>query len=145
MPQAFGLGGVTGATAELAVLSAWGHTPARWTDDEAAGAGLAERLSTLATDGVDLVPDCAASGSLPDLVAIVGDPARVATIADYTNAQRLGVHLANATNDSTLLARAAEQGRYTPRIEQTYSVEQIAAAHTSSERGRTRGKIVVRL
>ncbi|MEE2044249.1 alcohol dehydrogenase catalytic domain-containing protein, partial [Nocardiopsis tropica] len=39
--RVFGLGGVTGATAELAVLSAWAHAPTTWTDEEAAGAGLA--------------------------------------------------------------------------------------------------------
>lgn len=39
--RVFGLGGVTGATAELVVLSAWAHAPDTWTDEQAAGAGLA--------------------------------------------------------------------------------------------------------
>ncbi|WP_087100676.1 NADP-dependent oxidoreductase [Nocardiopsis sp. JB363] len=39
--RVFGLGGVTGATAELAVLSAWAHAPTTWSDEESAGAGLA--------------------------------------------------------------------------------------------------------
>ncbi|GAB3493324.1 NADP-dependent oxidoreductase [Nocardiopsis coralliicola] len=39
--RVFGMGGATGATAELAVLSVWAHAPAEWTDEEAAGAGLA--------------------------------------------------------------------------------------------------------
>lgn len=39
--RVFGLGGVTGATAELAVLSAWAPAPAAWSDAEAAGAALA--------------------------------------------------------------------------------------------------------
>jgi len=216
--RVFGLGGLTGATAELAVLSAWARAPATWTDEEAAGAalasvtamgglkalgplrgrtlliegaaggvgsaaveiavaqgasvigtasernhaflaslgavpatygtGLAQRLATLAPGGVDAALDTAASGSLADLVAIVGDPARVSTIADYTNAHRLGVHLANAENDFTLLAEAGElgrQGRYTPRIERTYPLEQIAEAHAYAERGHTRGKIVIRV
>lgn len=216
--RVFGLGGVTGATAELAVFSAWAHAPTTWTDEEAAGAGLAsvtalgglkalgalqgrtllvegasggvgsaaveiavargatvigtasernhaflsslgavpttygtglaERLAALAPDGVDIALDTVASGSLADLVAIVGDPARVSTVADYANAHLLGVHLANAENDSTLLAEAAElgrQGRYTPRVERTYPLEQIAEAHAYSERGHTRGKVVVRV
>jgi NADPH:quinone reductase-like Zn-dependent oxidoreductase len=216
--RVFGLGGLTGATAESAVLSAWAHAPATWTDEEAAGAalasvtamgglkalgplrgrtllvegaaggvgsaaveiavtqgasvigtasernhaflaslgavpttygtGLAQRLATLAPGGVDAALDTAASGSLADLVAIVGDPARVSTVADHANAHRLGVHLANAENDSTLLAEAGElgrQGRYTPRIERTYPLERIAEAHAYAERGHTRGKIVVRV
>ncbi|MGH8883455.1 MAG: alcohol dehydrogenase catalytic domain-containing protein, partial [Stackebrandtia sp.] len=39
--RVFGLGGVTGATAELAVLSAWADAPDAWSDEQAAGAGLA--------------------------------------------------------------------------------------------------------
>ncbi|MFJ2178473.1 NADP-dependent oxidoreductase [Streptomyces sp. NPDC087851] len=214
--RVFGLGGVTGATAELLILSAWAHTPATWNDEQAAGAGLAsvtamgglnalaplagrtllvegaaggvgsaaveiavaqgatvigtasernhefltalgavpttygpglgQRLTTLAPHGVDIALDTAASGSLDDLVAITGDPKRVATVADHAGGQRLGTHVVNAENDSTLLSAAAElggQGRYTPRIEQTYPLERIADAHAHAERGRTRGKIVI--
>ncbi|MEU3460476.1 NADP-dependent oxidoreductase [Streptomyces sp. NPDC006733] len=214
--RVFGLGGVTGASAELFLLSAWAHTPATWNDEQAAGAGLAsvtalrglnalgslagrtllvegaaggvgsaaveiavahgatvigtasernhafltelgalpttygpglaERLATLAPHGVDLVLDTAASGSLDDLVALTGDPQRVATVADHAGGQRLGTHVVNAENDSTLLSAAAElggQGRYTPRIEQTFPLERIADAHAQAERGRTRGKIVI--
>ncbi|NJP99681.1 NADP-dependent oxidoreductase [Streptomyces zingiberis] len=215
--RVFGLGGVTGATAELAVLSAWAPAPTAWSDEEAAGAGLApvtamsgltvlgplegrtllvegasggvgsaaveiavaqgatvigtagernqeflaslgaipttygpglaERVATLAPGGVDLAFDTAASGSLADLVAIVGgDPARVSTVADHANAERLGVHVANARNDPALLADVGElgrRGRYTPRIERTYPLEQIREAHAHSESGHTRGKIVV--
>ncbi|MER7728821.1 NADP-dependent oxidoreductase [Streptomyces sp. NPDC096323] len=214
--RVFGLGGVTGATAELLILSAWAHTPATWSDEQAAGAGLAsvtamgglnvlgalagrtllvegaaggvgsaaveiavaqganvigtasernhefltalgavpttygpglaQRLTTLAPHGVDIVLDTAASGSLDDLVAITGDPKRVATVADHAGGQRLGTHVVNAENDSALLSAAADlggQGRYTPRIDRTYSLERIADAHAHAERGRTRGKIVI--
>ncbi|MFF3015597.1 NADP-dependent oxidoreductase [Streptomyces sp. NPDC057939] len=215
--RVFGLGGVTGATAELLILSAWAHTPATWNDEQAAGAalasvtamrglqalgpltgrtlliegasggvgsaavefavaqgagtvigtasernheflislgavpttygpGLAQRIAALAPHGVDIVLDTAASGSLEDLVAIAGDPKRVATVADHAGGQRLGTHVADAVNDSALLSAAAElggQGRYTPRIEQAYSLERIADAHAHAERGRTRGKIVI--
>jgi NADPH:quinone reductase-like Zn-dependent oxidoreductase len=215
--RVFGLGGLTGATAEFAVLSAWARTPDTWSEEEAAaaalgavtamgglnalgplkgrtvliegaaggvgsaaveiavawgatvigtagernhefltslgavpttyGAGLAERVAPLAPDGVDVVLDTAASGSLADLVTLVGgDPARVSTVADHANAPRLGVPVANAENDPALLAEAAELGRrgqFTPRVERTYPLERIAEAHAHSERGHTRGKIVV--
>lgn len=110
------------------------------------GPGLAERLTRLAPNGVDLVLDAAASGSLSDLVEIAGAPDRVVTVADHMNAQRLGVRVANAVNDSTLLAEAGalgEQGRYVPRIDRTYRLEDIAQAHAHSEGGHVRGKIVV--
>ncbi|MFJ9995454.1 NADP-dependent oxidoreductase [Streptomyces werraensis] len=214
--RVFGLGGVTGATAELAVLSAWAPAPAAWSDEEAAGAalasvtalsglkalgplsgrtllvegaaggvggaavelavaagatvigtagahnhafltalgavpttygaGLAERLAAVAPQGVDLVLDTAASGSLGELVEIAGDPSRVVTVADHRNAGRLGVRVADAVNDPAYLAEAAalgERGRYTPRVERTYPLEEIAQAHAHSEGGHVRGKIVV--
>lgn len=216
--RVFGLGGVTGATAELAVLSAWAHAPATWSDEQAAGAGLASvtalgglralgplrgrtlliegaaggvgsaaveiavahgatvigtasernhafltslgatpttygpglphRLAPLAPTGIDLAHDTTASGSLPDLIAITGAPTRVATVADHANASRLGAHLANAENDRALLAEAADlgrQGRYTPRVERTYRLDEVGEAHAYGERGRTRGKVVVRV
>jgi NADPH:quinone reductase-like Zn-dependent oxidoreductase len=214
--RVFGLGGVTGATAELAVLSAWALAPDAWTDEQAAaaglasvtalgglralgdlrgrtlliegaaggvgsaaveiavaqgatvigtasernhafltslgavpttyGAGLAERVAVLAPQGVDLALDTAASGSLADLVAIVGDPARVSTVADHAGAGRLGVQMANAVNDPALLAEAAElgrQGHYTPRVERTFTLDEIAKAHAYGEEGHVHGKIVV--
>ncbi|CDR06856.1 NADP-dependent oxidoreductase [Streptomyces iranensis] len=214
--RVFGLGGVTGATAELAILSAWAQAPATWNDEQAAsaglvsvtamrglnalgsltgrtllvegaaggvgsaaveiavaqgatvigtagesnhefltslgavpttyGPGLAQRLTALAPHGVDIALDTTASASLDDLVAITGDPTRVVTLADQAGGQRLGTRVLGADNDSTLLSAAAElgrQGRYTPRIEQAYPLEEIADAHAHAERGRTRGKIVV--
>lgn len=214
--RVFGLGGVTGASAELVILSAWAQVPATWSDGQAAGAGLAsvtamrgldalgplagrtllvegaaggvgsaaveiavargaavigtagernheflsslgavpttygpglaQRLTTLAPRGIDIVLDTAASGSLADLVAIAGDAKRVATVADHVGGRRLGTHVVNAENDSALLSAAAElggQGRYTPRVEETYPLERIADAHAHAERGRTRGKLVI--
>ncbi|MFH8442168.1 NADP-dependent oxidoreductase [Streptomyces sp. NPDC018026] len=214
--RVFGMGGVSGSTAELVILSAWAHVPGTWNDEQAAGAGLAavtamrglnalgplagrtllvegaaggvgsaaveiavargaavigtasernhefltslgavpttygpglaRRLSALAPNGVDIALDTAASGSLADLVAITGDPSHVATVADHAGGQRLGTHVVNAENDPTLLSAAAElgrQGRYTPRVEQIYPLEQIVDAHLHAERGRTRGKIVI--
>ncbi|MFJ4185343.1 NADP-dependent oxidoreductase [Kitasatospora sp. NPDC089509] len=216
--RVFGLGGVTGASAELALLSAWALAPDGWTDEQAAGAGLASvtamrglnalgplagrtllvegaaggvggaaveiavargatvigtgsernhgfltslgaipttygpglarRLSVLAPYCVDLALDTAASGSLDDLVAITGDATRVATVADHARGERLGTHVVNAENDSTLLAEAADlgrQGRYTPHVEQAYPLDRIADAHLHAERGHMRGKIVIRL
>ncbi|MET9795332.1 NADP-dependent oxidoreductase [Nocardiopsis alba] len=210
--RVFGLGGVTGATAELAVFSAWAPVPEAWTDEEAAGAGLAsvtalgplegrtllvegaaggvggaaveiaralgatvigtasernhgflaslgavpttygpglaERVAALAPEGVDVVLDTAASGSLADLVAIVGGPDRVSTVADHAGARRLGVRVADAENDSGLLARAGELGRrglYRPRVERAYPMERVGWAHARSESGRVRGKVVVRV
>ncbi|GAB2685039.1 NADP-dependent oxidoreductase [Saccharopolyspora gloriosae] len=216
--RVFGLGGVTGASAESAVLSAWAAAPDTWDDAQAAsaglasvtaigglnplgplegrtllveggaggvgsaaieiaiargatviatagernhaylaslgavpttyGPGLAERVGALAPGGVDAALDTAASGSLADLVAIVGDPARVSTVADQAGAARLGAHQANAENNPAYLAEAAElgaQGRYTPQVERTFSLDELAEAHSYVERGHTRGKVAILL
>jgi NADPH:quinone reductase-like Zn-dependent oxidoreductase len=209
--RVFGLGGLGGASAEYAVLSAWASVPEAWTLEEAAGAGLAvdtagagldalgdlsgrtlliegaaggvgsaavtmavargatvigtssegkhgylralgalpttygeglaDRIRELAPNGVDAVLDTAASGSLPDLVAIAGHADRVVTVADG-RAGELGVRHISAGNNAALLAEGA-RGGYTPYLAATYPLEKIAEAHRESERGHTQGKIVV--
>src|SRR5918912_745931 len=51
------------------------------------GAGLVERVRELAPDGVDLGFDTAGKGSVRELIELTGDPARVASIADWTAAE----------------------------------------------------------
>ncbi|MER7738135.1 NADP-dependent oxidoreductase [Streptomyces sp. NPDC096538] len=216
--EVFGLGGIFGATAEHAVLSAWAAVPEQWSMEQAAGAGLAvatagraldalgdlsgrtlliegaaggvggaaiamavargatvigtsspakhdylrtlgalptaygdglgERVRGLAPAGVDAVIDLAASGSLADLVAIAGDADRVVTVADAARAGELGVRHLYAENDATLLAEGAAlggRGKYTPHIQATYPLEDIAEAQREAEGGHTQGKLVVTL
>src|SRR3954468_19187877 len=50
------------------------------------GEGMAERIRALAPDGVDLAFDTAGKGAIPDLIELTGDPASVATIADFSAA-----------------------------------------------------------
>ena len=47
------------------------------------GEGLVERVRELAPDGVDFAFDTAGKGEIPALIELTGDPARVATIADF--------------------------------------------------------------
>src|SRR3954447_25274912 len=54
------------------------------------GEGMVERVRALAPDGVDLAFDTAGKGGVRDLTQLTGDPARVATIADF-GAAALGV------------------------------------------------------
>jgi NADPH:quinone reductase-like Zn-dependent oxidoreductase len=110
------------------------------------GEGLAERVAALAPDGVAAALDTAASGSLPDLIQIVGDPTRVATVADGARATELGAHSVNAVNEPEpliLAAQLGETGAYVPRIAQVLPFDNIADAHALAENGRTEGKIVV--
>ncbi|MEU1299781.1 NADP-dependent oxidoreductase [Streptomyces shenzhenensis] len=118
------------------------------------GPGLVERVHTLAPSGVDAVFDCA-GGVLPDLIAVVGDPARVVTVADITAATH-GVHLSHtspgtalgpadppATYGLAIAVELAEQGRLRIPVAGAFPLADVAAAHVLSEGGHARGKIVL--
>jgi len=123
-------------------LRSLGATPVTY------GAGLAERVAAVAPQGVDAALDTAGSGSLADLVAIVGDPARVASVADY-NAPAIGVAMVMGSADARAnLAVAAElgaSGAFTPRIAATYPLERAAEAQAHVQAGHTEGKVVITL
>ena len=108
------------------------------------GPGLRDRVRALAGSGVHAAVHAAPSGSLPELLDIVGAPARVVTVIDGEGAARLGVRKVDARNDSARLEQAAELGRRglsDPRVEHVLPVLSIAEAHAHAERGR--GKVVV--
>lgn len=123
------------------------------------GPGLVERVRVLAPAGVDAVVDCA-GGSLPDLVAIAGDPARVVTIADLTAAAH-GVHMSHgapadetgaavgaaadplAVHGLAVAVTLASEGRLRVPVAAAFPLDEAAAAHELSESRHARGKIVL--
>src|SRR5205085_7239157 len=88
------------------------------------GPGLAERVRALAPDGVDYGFDTAGQGGVRELIALTGDPARVATIADFA-AGELGVKVtggAGAERALEALPEVAEliaAGRFHLPVQQT--------------------------
>ncbi|MDX8037122.1 NADP-dependent oxidoreductase [Lentzea sp. BCCO 10_0856] len=112
------------------------------------GEGLAERVTAVAPAGVDAALDTAGSGSLADIVALVGDPSRVVTVADF-GAAALGVAIiAGNTNAAVNLAdasRLGESGAYTPRVQAGYPLEKTTDAHAHVQGGHTRGKVLITL
>ncbi len=59
------------------------------------GEGMAERVRTLAPDGVDAALDVAGRGVLPALIDLAGGPQNVATLADIDGAKRHEVRFSN--------------------------------------------------
>lgn len=150
-------GGVASAAVQLAVargatvigtaseanhdyLRSLGATPTTY------GPGLADRVGALAPTGVDAVLDTVGSGSLPELVKIAPTAGDVVSIADPT-APEHGARLTVAPESpATALAAAAAlgaAGSYRPHVAATYPLDQVADAHTRSQAGHTRGKLVI--
>jgi NADPH:quinone reductase-like Zn-dependent oxidoreductase len=111
------------------------------------GDGLVERVRALAEDGVDFAFDTAGQGGVPDLVALTGDPARVATIADFA-AAALGVKVTGGGDGRAPgalgeAAALADAGRLTVPVAQTFTFTAAADAHRASQDGHVRGKLVL--
>jgi NADPH:quinone reductase-like Zn-dependent oxidoreductase len=97
---------------------------------------------------VDCGFDTAGQGGVRELIALTGDPAKVATIADW-GAASLGVIVtggAGAERAAEALPEVAEliaAGRFRLPVQQTFSFAEAAEAHRVSEGGHVRGKLVL--
>ena len=111
------------------------------------GDGMVQRIRALAHDGVDLAFDTAGKGGVPDLITLTGDPARVATIADF-GAAALGVKVSGggegrAPGALDEAAALVEAGRLSMPVAQTFTFAEAADAHGVSFEGHVRGKLVL--
>jgi NADPH:quinone reductase-like Zn-dependent oxidoreductase len=110
------------------------------------GPGLADRISVLAPAGIHAAIDAAGSGTLGEIVEIVGDPNLVVSLADFS-ASTLGVALiagdSNAAANFAEAARLGGRGEFTPQVVRTYPLVEIADAHAVVQQGHTDGKIVL--
>jgi NADPH:quinone reductase-like Zn-dependent oxidoreductase len=108
---------------------------------------MVERVRALAPDGVDFAFDTAGQGGVPDLIALTGDPARVATIADFS-AAALGVKVTGGGDFRAVealdeAAALVEAGRLHMPIAQTFTFAQASDAHRVSQDGHVRGKLIL--
>jgi NADPH:quinone reductase-like Zn-dependent oxidoreductase len=112
------------------------------------GPGLQERVAELAPGGVDAVLDTAGKGSIQDLIAIAGDPAKVVTIADFSAGQ-YGARVTGAGSDPARFealpkaARLFEDGKLAIAVDSEFPLAETAKAHERSEGGHVTGKIVL--
>lgn len=131
----------TAGSANHEFLASLGVEPVRYGD------GLAERVRSLAPAGVDAVLDASGRGVLPVSVELAGGPERVVTVADGSAAQ-YGVR-ASWSADLPLpevfevVLPLVERGTVRMPIAATFPLDQVAAAHSLSETGHLRGKIVL--
>jgi NADPH:quinone reductase-like Zn-dependent oxidoreductase len=111
------------------------------------GPGLAERVKELAPAGVDAVLDLAGSGIIPELIAIVGEPSHVLSVADFS-AEQYGAKFSHGPPKDPErifadVARLCSEGLFRLRVEQTFPLEQTAEAQELSAKGRVTGKLVI--
>ncbi|MEU7488577.1 NADP-dependent oxidoreductase [Streptomyces sp. NPDC042319] len=126
------------------------------------GAGLVERVRTLASggvgsaqSGVDLAPggvdlalDVAGSGVLPELIELAGGAEHVVTVADFAGAQEYGVTFSRGDTGRALhalddIGELIEAGRFSLRVARTFPLAELAEAHRAGEDGHVRGKLVL--
>ncbi len=109
------------------------------------GEGLADRVHALVDQPVAGALDLAGKGGVRDLVALTGDPGRVATIADY-GAGAQGVTVSTAATAWYALgevSRLVQDGRFRVSVEEEIPWTEAARAHERVRSGHTRGKIVL--
>lgn len=111
------------------------------------GAGLEGRVQTITPSGVDAAIDVAGSGIIPELIRIVGDPARVLSVADFS-AEQYGAKFSHGPPvDPALLfatiAHLCSTGSFRLHIERTFSLDQAREAQEFSQSSHMTGKLVV--
>jgi NADPH:quinone reductase-like Zn-dependent oxidoreductase len=152
-------GGVGGLAAQLArragarVLgiaspASAGRLRAIGVEPVAYGDGLADRLRSLAPDGIDAFIDTHGDGYVDLAVALGVAPGRIDTIIDFAAAQRHATKTDASPQASTpeVLATMADHvawGRLTMPIAAIYPLEQVRDAYTELAGGHVDGKIVL--
>jgi NADPH:quinone reductase-like Zn-dependent oxidoreductase len=132
----------TASEANHDYLRSLGAVPVRY------GEGLADRVRTVAPQGVDATFDASGRGSLATLVELTGGPERVVTIAAPDAAEH-GVHFTSGRPEESVPGALAEgaalaaEGKLELPVARVYPLAEAGAAQDESEAGHVRGKLVL--
>lgn len=97
---------------------------------------------------VDAVVDLVGGDALADAPHQVVDPSRIVSVIDPETVLGLGgqyVFVRPSRDNLAALVHLVETGELEVRVDRTFELDEIAAAHRHSESGRPHGKVVVRL
>jgi NADPH2:quinone reductase len=117
------------------------------------GDGLEDRIRVLAPDGVDAAIDAVGTDEALDTsVALVSDRSRIATIANFQRAPELGVQVLTGGSGEEArirtaarldLVRLAESGELHVKVDSSYPLAEVAAAHRKLASGHANGKVIL--
>jgi enoyl reductase len=110
------------------------------------GPGLVERVRAAGPQGVDAVLDAVGGEALDVSVALLGSTERIVTIADWTNAARLGIRRIGTERSASRLAELAQlyqEGRLRVTVARCFPLHRAADAHREVETGHVRGKVAL--
>jgi len=110
------------------------------------GDGLAERVRSLAPDGVDVVLDYIGGEALATTPDVLREGGTVASVVEAAARDELGGHYVWVRPDVeglTELARLADAGQLTVDVAEVYDLADAAKAHEASRTGHVRGKVVI--
>lgn len=110
------------------------------------GEGLVEAVRAIAPDGVDAVADFV-GGVLEQTQAVLADGGRHASIADPDALEAGGAWrwVRPDADDLERLAVLVDEGRLTVEVEETFALEDLAAAYERSQAGHVHGKLAIRI
>ncbi len=110
------------------------------------GPGLAERVRLLAPHGVQAALDGAGRGALDASIALGIEPARIGTLVDFEDVQRLGVQAIRSQRSRERLQALVDlhdAGQLRVHVRDIYPLAYAAVAHRDVENGHGRGKVVL--
>jgi NADPH:quinone reductase-like Zn-dependent oxidoreductase len=109
------------------------------------GEGLAERVRALAPEGVDAALDFVGGGAVETSQQVLAKPDRVLSIVDHEVEAKGGHYLFVRPDPADLAALSdlADAGKLTVHVDRALPLEEAAEAWRLSQRGRTRGKLVL--
>lgn len=110
------------------------------------GDGLVDAVRALAPDGVDAVADFI-GGVVEQTQAVLADGGRHASVADPEVEESGGSWrwVRPVAEDLERLAVLVDEGKLTVEVEETFALEDLAAAFARSQEGHVHGKLAVRI